>query len=131
MPGPIPYSVIPRSDFLAPVCRVNISFDGESVDWDAIIDSGADVTCIPEWIAVGLSLGQVTDFEVAGVKNPEDNEDSHVKTRPGYLVDFEFLGFPYRALLVAGLDEPTDYVLIGRDILRAGCKINFSESDAR
>ncbi|GEM_PF-2700228 len=111
MPDSIPYERIPRSDHAAPVCRVQISYKGKTTNELAIIDSGADVTCISKRIADELSLEQSFAFEVEGVNNET------LETRPGYFVDFDFLGFEYKPLVVVAVKEPTNYVLIGRDVL--------------
>ncbi|MEW6127723.1 MAG: retroviral-like aspartic protease family protein [Acidobacteriota bacterium] len=111
MPGPFPYSIIPPYDCPAPVCSVQISYSNLSTNCDAIIDSGADMTCIPERIVKDMALLQIMEFEVGGAN------DGTPQTRPGYVIDFEFLGFTFPALIVVSIQGLTDHVLIGRDIL--------------
>ena len=108
MPGPFDYS--PRfGSTYAPVSKITISWQGKNRTVDALIDSGASITCIPEHIVLALSLRKIREIPVSGATTGQKIP------RPYYVVDLRFLGFSFPANPV--LSMPKRYALIGRDIL--------------
>jgi Retroviral aspartyl protease. len=111
MPGTFLYSriVTPPS----PICSVTLSYDDRSGDYGAILDSGADFTCVPAGIVRALALRKITDIDVGGSTN------KNFQKRGVYRVNLEFLGFViahHRIVSIEGAGVG-DYILIGRDIL--------------
>ena len=122
MPGPFPYQLgaIVRSSqrqiFFgtrpAPVCDVRISFLGSFEIVPALIDSGASRTCIPDQLALRLSLRKLNDkVNVSGAVGPGE-------IRPLYKADLNFLTLDFPNHVVVSLPgAEREHILIGRDIL--------------
>ncbi|MCH8041214.1 MAG: retroviral-like aspartic protease family protein [Nitrospinae bacterium] len=108
MPGPFPY--LPGfGPTQAPACRLRVTWNGRSEEIDALIDSGASNTTIPEVIAKILNLRKVGEELVGGAVT------SQREMRNLYVTNLDFLGLNFPSHPVFGL--PKDYALIGRDIL--------------
>lgn len=107
MAGPFAY----RSGFgftPAPAEDVMISWRGRTEHLQALIDSGASGTLIPESLVSKLSLRKIATIKTSGY-------DGRVEWRSVYVADISFLGFTFdRHPVVAA---PRTYALIGRDIL--------------
>lgn len=108
MLGPFDYSSGYGSTF-APVTRITISWRGKSRTLPALLDSGASRTCIPQSVALALSLKKRGEVPVGGATAPED------KLLPRYVVDLTFFGQSFTASPVLGISKA--YALVGRDIL--------------
>ena len=110
MPGPFPY----RSGFgfgrsPAPVCDVVISWGGQSKPLEALIDSGASGTVIPDSLAIELNLRKIGEERARGY-----SEQVQVHNR--YVADINFYGLMLRRYPVVGVPNRTTGI-IGRDIL--------------
>jgi predicted aspartyl protease len=106
--GPIPYE---RGFGLpAPICKILVSWNGESEIVDAVLDSGASRTVIPSRLIDLLKLRQTGTGKVGGAFTPQ------VK-RPWYQADvvITLLNKEFPALTVYAQDK--EYALIGRDVL--------------
>ena len=106
MPGPFPY--LPGfGPTQAPACRLRVTWNGRSEEIDALIDSGASNTTIPEVIAKILNLRKVGEELVGGAVT------SQREMRNLYVTNLDFLGlnfpshpvlaFPRITLLLAGI----------------------------
>lgn len=108
MPGPFPY----RSGFgstPAPAGDITISWHGQADRLQALIDSGASGTVIPDSLVSKLSLRKIDEIRASGF-------DGKVEIRGVYVADIDFLGLRFnRHPVVAGPNRT--YALIGRDIL--------------
>lgn len=111
MPGPFNYLHSINPPF--PGCDVSLSYDNHTIERPAIIDSGADLTCIPVNLVKQLSLKKVLELDVGGAT------DKDRKLQSVYHVNLEFLGFAFPHHLVLALEGAgiDGHVLIGRDIL--------------
>ena len=74
----------------------------------ALLDSGADITVIPEWVAQQLQLKYVDEIMVSGY----DSVSKKTFIYPVKII-FDDLG----AFIVRAITSNNDHVLIGRDIL--------------
>ena len=72
------------------------------------LDTGADITIIPESITIDLELAPNEPVLMYGY----DEEESE---RATYRVDFEILGYTLRAVRVVA--APRSTILLGRDVL--------------
>jgi hypothetical protein len=77
---------------------------------DAIIDTGAAITCLPLRVIRQLNPDDL-DYRKVTVRGPVGWTES----RKAYIVHLKILRCEFRDLEVVGLDR--DYALIGRDIL--------------
>lgn len=76
---------------------------------DGELDTGADITIIPESLSIDLQLTPKDPVVMFGYdKNPAE--------RPTYRVDLEILGYTLRAVRVVAV--PRDTILLGRDVLK-------------
>lgn len=108
MPGPFPY--LPGfGPTQAPACRLTVTWNGRSEEIDALIDSGASRTVIPEATAQILNLRIIGEGKVGGAVT------SQREMRTLYVTNLDFLGLNFPSHPVFGLPGP--YALIGRDIL--------------
>ena len=108
MPGPSPY----RQGFgrtPAPVFDVAISWQGQRRVLEALVDSGASGTIVPESLALDLNLRKIGERTISGY-------DHRPERRSQYAVDIDFLGLLLRNFPVVAVPNRT-YALIGRDIL--------------
>jgi hypothetical protein len=108
MPGPFPY-LAGFGSTQAPACRLTIRWGGRNEEIQALIDSGASKTGIPESIVQILNLRKISENSVGGAVTKQRYICSV------YVTDLEFLGLSFQSLPVYGL--PHEYALIGRDIL--------------
>ena len=101
------YRFPPWGSISGPVVDLSISSGSSTRTIEAIIDSGADMTCIPNVVANDLNLQQISVKPATGFTGT-------VASVPVYRVDlsFEGMSFPNWAVLGYG-----NMVLIGRDIL--------------
>jgi len=74
----------------------------------ALIDSGASGTTIPETLVPKLALRKISEIDTSGY-------DGRTARRSIYSADIVFLGFVFSKHPVVAV--PRDYALIGRDIL--------------
>ena len=94
-----------------PGMSITVSWYGrQDVLW-AQIDTGADVTFIPDWLVGHLRLRPLNDW--VELVNPRAQKENF----PLYSADLTFLGLTFRAQPVVPMDW--DEVLIGLDILNA------------
>ena len=97
----------------APVLEVSLSiptpsFSGQIVRSPALLDSGADITVIPQWIAQQLQLKYVDEVLASGYDGiPKRTFVYSVKIILDNLGD----------LVIRTITSDGGYVLIGRDIL--------------
>ena len=95
----------------APVMEVSLSIPtGQSVilKLPALLDSGADITVIPEWIVQQLQLRYVDEIIASGYDGiPKQTFVYSVKLIFNDLGDF----------IVRAIPSNNDHVLMGRDIL--------------
>lgn len=108
MAGPFAY----RSGFgptPAPVEDVTIGWRGRVEPLQALIDSGASGTLIPDSLVAKLALRKIGEVKASGY------DASKVEPRDLYAADIVFLGFRFDRHPVVAV--PRTYVLIGRDLL--------------
>ncbi len=97
----------------APVLDVSLSiphssFSGQIVKSIALLDSGADMTVIPQWIAQQLQLKYIDEILASGYDGiPKKTFVYSVKIIFDNLGDF----------IIRTVVSDSEYVLIGRDIL--------------
>lgn len=95
----------------APVMEISLSIPtGQSVilKSPALLDSGADITVIPEWIVQQLQLRYVDEIIASGYDGiPKQTFIYSVKLIFNGLGDF----------IVRAIPSNNDHVLVGRDIL--------------
>ncbi|NQS89309.1 retroviral-like aspartic protease family protein [Patescibacteria group bacterium] len=97
----------------APVLEVSLSipalsFPRQIIESPALLDSGADITVIPQWIAQQLQLKYVDEIEIIGYNGVK--EQTYVYS---VKIIFDNLG----DLVIRTIASNSGYVLIGRDIL--------------
>ena len=108
MPGPFPY--LPGfGSTPAPVCRLTLSWNGSTEEIEALVDSGASRTGIPETMVQKLNLRKIREGAVGGAVT------SQRQMRGLYIANVSFLELNFPNHPVIGL--PNNYALIGRDIL--------------
>lgn len=111
MSGPFPYlqSINPP----APGCSVTLSYDDRSGDYEAIIDSAADITAVPAHIVKALGLRKIAEIEIGG------STDRDFRKQSVHRVNLEFLGLVFAYHKIVSLEGAGigDHILIGRDIL--------------
>ena len=108
MAGPFPY----KSGYgptPAPVEDVTIGWRGRTEPLQALIDSGASGTLIPESLVTTLALRKIGEIRASGYNS------SRVYVLNLYAVDIRFLGFRFDRHPVVAV--PRTYALIGRDLL--------------
>lgn len=96
--------------------EISISSNGETVQLDGKWDTGAYMSCIPWSVVKALRL------EPRGIENTHGTFDE-VRAQNTYIVDLTITsGYTFKDLRVIGLpeDNPTDYALIGMDIISQG-----------
>lgn len=94
----------------APVLNVSLStpINGQIIRSLALLDSGADITAIPQWIAQQLQLRYVDEIWVEGYEGiPKKTFVYSVK------IIFDNLG----DLVIKAIAADSNSILIGRDIL--------------
>jgi hypothetical protein len=91
-----------------PYLTVRISWNGNSADRPGLIDSGADLSFVPNDLVSVLGMQKVSELPVRGIRGPEEDQDT-------YIVRMEFHGFSFASVEVATIDYP--FCLIGRDVL--------------
>lgn len=91
-----------------PYLTLRVEWEGRTRDLLALVDTGADITRIPDLAAQALLLEQV---DVTGITS------SHGETtdRPVYVANLDVEGLTFPATWVVGDDYPI--ALIGRDVL--------------
>jgi clan AA aspartic protease len=98
----------------APIVPVEIStvYDPDSVcNIDALIDSGADVSCIPLLVVNGLNLIPIRVDEIKGITGQK-------RTVGIYAINLVFNNIPFKNQTVYEVpDKDEDCVILGRDIL--------------
>lgn len=93
----------------APVVEVRI-IDGSSVETvEALVDSGADATCIPERVAEALELQPISVLRVGGADG--GSEDRLVYRAESIQFEGQTLGN------VALIGLPVSYAIVGRDLM--------------
>ncbi len=102
-----PYRLRDWLSISGPVVDVLVSWGPSGRPLEALIDTGADITCIPERMARDLSLRQISEEPVSGV--------CCETTLPLFVANLSIEGVNFPNLPVVGYDD--DYGLIGRDIL--------------
>ncbi len=112
--GPFPYLELNPDVPLCPAYIVTLSWDAHSEDVLAILDSGADMTFIPQRFVHEFSLIKTDEAQVGGVTDKKyQKQDVY-----GINIQCAALGFHFSFMDVVPLDGLTgDRVLIGRDIL--------------
>ncbi|MBI5144057.1 MAG: retroviral-like aspartic protease family protein [Candidatus Omnitrophica bacterium] len=103
-----------ETNFFPPAPAVNVSLstpiNGQIIKSLALLDSGADITAIPEWIVQRLQLKYVDETSVEGYEGvPTKKLVYSVKIIFDNLGDF--------IIKVIPIDDK--YVLVGRDILNS------------
>jgi predicted aspartyl protease len=97
----------------APVADLRVS-NGSSVETvEALVDSGADATCIPEHVAERLELQPISILLVGGAGAPAENRFVY-RTLSLRLENIEFDNYAVIAM-------PIDYGIIGRDLINRLC----------
>lgn len=112
--GPFPYIEIHKTVPLGPGHIVHLSWDKHSDDFTAIIDSGADMTCIP------TRLVKLWSLNVTGRRNVKGSTSKIRQTQLVYGINLQCpdLGFNFAYFDVLPIDGlEANEVLIGRDIL--------------
>ena len=85
--------------------------DSQNYNADAVVDTGAVMTCIPESIIT--QLGSSLAYSTIQVKDVNGN----FQTRKTYLIDIIIDDYEYEDLEVIAM--PKQFAVIGRDILNA------------
>lgn len=104
-----PYRGSPFFNPPAPSCEVVISHNNKSQAFQALIDSGANLTCIPSAAVGNLNLRKLREIPVSGATGQDETEGL-------YVVNIEFMGIDLPNHPVISLSK-RPYMLIGRDIL--------------
>ena len=99
-------SLLPPAPFL-PVRLASLAEHSESVTVQAKLDTGADLTAIPDALIERLHLMPASEIEVEGY-------DNRRATLRAYDVNLQIDQLSVVGLLVIGFAE--DYVLLGRDV---------------
>ena len=94
--------------FPGPYLTLTVEWAGQIRSLLAILDTGADLTQIPETAAQGLQLEQVESMPTVG-------SHGDTKERPVYVANLTLGGFAFPVTWVVGDDYPV--ALIGRDVL--------------
>lgn len=92
-----------------PVVDVLLSWSGTTEAFEAIIDTGADNTHIPNRLARALNLQQISEQLTEGV------HQGQVEALPVYRANLAFEGLDFQDLPVVGYRH--NFGLIGRDVL--------------
>ncbi len=100
-------SQLPPAPFL-PVRLTSLAEHSESITVQAKLDTGADLTAIPDALIERLHLMPASEIEVEGY-------DGRRATLRAYDVNLQIDQLSVAGLLVIGFAE--DYVLLGRDVL--------------
>ncbi len=93
----------------APVVNLRIQHDASEETLEALVDSGADLTCIPEKVAALLELQPISILLVAGADGRSENRLVY----RAQSVTFESISLVN--LAVVGM--PIEYGIIGRDLM--------------
>ncbi len=104
-----PYLGPPVFDPPAPSCEVTFTHGNESRVLQALVDSGASLTCIPIDLVGALNLIKRSEIALSGATGQDENAGL-------YTVTLEFLGICFPNHPVVSLRK-IPYVIIGRDIL--------------
>ena len=112
MAGPYPY-FNGDLDYPAPGCLVTVSYDAHMREWPALLDSGADYTCVPIDLINEFALEKKGELPVEGATGDTP------EMQDLYRVNLEFLGIVIGYHLVLGGTglAAREHILIGRDIL--------------
>jgi hypothetical protein len=107
-----PYRTVTLNSPPAPLALVNVAAIG-AVDWatdiPALLDSGADVTVLPDQLVTRLGLIPVEHLPATGF-------DGHTSLLPVFTVQLVVRDFPpIEVAVMGGIAER--YVVLGRDVL--------------
>lgn len=92
----------------APLVDMKVQWNGREEPVTGILDTGADLTQIPDVVARALRLRRIGD-------QTSRNADGRSRVLPLYAADLEFEGFRFPSVPVVG--SPLPIALVGRDLL--------------
>ena len=93
----------------APVVELEITSESSGATLEALVDSGADSTCIPERVAAALELQPVSALLVGGADGRSENRLVY----RAYSINFN--GISLVNFAVIGM--PIEYGIVGRDLM--------------
>ena len=106
------YGTLQSYTYLSPQTSIqlsNPSNNSKSLPVDAIVDTGAVMTCIPE--SAIIQLGESLVYSTITVRDINRN----FQERKTYFINISIADYEYRNIEVVAI--PKKYALIGRDIL--------------
>lgn len=106
------YSSVLNDAYPGPYVTVRITSPDSVQEWPGVLDTGSEITIIPQHLVQALNLQPISDdidlYDAVGNKTENAFE---------YRVDVSFEGFSFPDLMVTS--TPYQVVLIGRDALNA------------
>ena len=93
----------------APVVNLRIHHEASEETLEALVDSGADLTCIPEKVAAVLELQPISILLVAGADGRSENRLVY----RAHSITFESISL----VNLAVIGMPIEYGIIGRDLM--------------
>lgn len=132
MPFSFPYKKekLPNGiEIFRPTIPVEISYKGRSLQFVAIVDSGSDMTYLPQWAAEALGIepkGKTIDVQTVGGKVKVIEDFVHVTIR--HKITTERFIMPVNIPLGK---EHSDEIILGRKGLFDRFDITFKENSKR